>query len=183
MNLSGLSRQELAAYICQALDDNGIQVVLTGGSCVSIYSTEKYVSHDLDFVDISYASIKQIRSTLTKLGFTAPKPGRRYFESEQCPYAIEFPSAPLAIGDEAIEEKQTEKLCTSTGVLRLLSPTDCVKDRLSHYCFWRDRQGLKQAILVATQQPVRLDEVKRWLENEGHPKVFDEFTRALTNRP
>lgn len=180
MNPSKLTRLELAAYICQALENNGIHVVLTGGSCVSIYSSEKYVSYDLDFVDISYASSRQIKSTLAGLGFTSPKPGRRYFESDQCPYAIEFPSAPLAVGDEPVAETRTEKLHTSSGILRLLSPTDCVKDRLSHYCFWHDRQGLEQAVLVASQQPVRLEEIKQWTVNEGYPEAYDEFFKLLT---
>ncbi|WP_240914129.1 hypothetical protein [Microbulbifer sp. SH-1] len=76
MNISELTRQELAAYVCQALEDDGIQIVLTGGSCVSIYSVEQYVSHDLDFIDTSYASSKQIKDTLARLGFKPPKPGR-----------------------------------------------------------------------------------------------------------
>ena len=34
----------------------------------------------------------------------------------------------------------------STGTLRLLTATDCIKDRLAAYYHWRDEQGLEQAI-------------------------------------
>jgi|GEM_PF-4859020 len=50
----------------------------------------------------------------------------------------------------------------STGVLRLLSPTDCVKDRLAAYYRWNDRQSLQQAILVARMCDINLDEIERW---------------------
>ena len=35
-----MSRTELAAFIQSHLESNGIDVVLSGGSCVSIYSNE-----------------------------------------------------------------------------------------------------------------------------------------------
>ena len=39
---------ELAAYICEQLHQRGIRVVLTGGSCVTIYSDNHYASYDLE---------------------------------------------------------------------------------------------------------------------------------------
>ncbi|MGL6160323.1 hypothetical protein [Microbulbifer sp.] len=179
MNIANLSRAELAAWICQALETEGVQVVLTGGSCVSIYSVEAYVSHDIDFVDVSYATSRKIKGVLEKLGFQSPQPGRRYFERKDCAYSVEFPSAPLAIGDEQIELSRTSEMQTAQGVLRLLSPTDCVKDRLSHYCHWKDAQGLEQALLVARRQPVNMAEVERWLKTEGFPEVYKEFSSRL----
>jgi hypothetical protein len=45
--------------------------------------------------------------------------------------------------------------------LKVLSPTDCVKDRLCAFYFWNDLQGLEQAVLVAKSQQVDLKEIKR----------------------
>jgi len=53
--ISGMNRLELAAFISTAFQSNSINVVLSGGSCVSIYSEEKYVSMDLDFVNARFA--------------------------------------------------------------------------------------------------------------------------------
>ncbi|MEE8060173.1 MAG: hypothetical protein V3T17_20430 [Pseudomonadales bacterium] len=47
--VAGLSREELAGLIGEHLRNAGIDVVLSGGSCVSIYFDERYVSKDLDF--------------------------------------------------------------------------------------------------------------------------------------
>jgi hypothetical protein len=46
-----MNRTELAAFICTHLETHGIEVTLTGGSYVSIYSQDEYVSHDLDFIE------------------------------------------------------------------------------------------------------------------------------------
>jgi hypothetical protein len=35
---------ELAAFVCSHLQRNGIDVVLSGGGCVAIYSGGRYVS-------------------------------------------------------------------------------------------------------------------------------------------
>ena len=55
------------------------------------------------------------------------------------------------------------------GALRLqiLTLTQCVMDRASAFHHWRDRQGLDQAVLVAAQQPVDLDEIELWSMREG----------------
>ena len=43
-----ISTKDLAALVYQHLKKDGIDVVLVGGSCVTIYSKDKYVSQDLD---------------------------------------------------------------------------------------------------------------------------------------
>jgi len=53
----------------------------------------------------------------------------RYFKHPESQFIIEFPVGPLAVGSEPV--KQIDEIRFSTGVLRLISPTDCVKDRLA----------------------------------------------------
>jgi len=50
-----------------------------------------------------------------------------------------------------------------------------VLDRLAAFYHWRDRQGLDQAVLVAAQQVVDLDEIERWSVREGHAEAHREF--------
>lgn len=84
----------------------------------------------------------------------------------------------LAVGNEPVRSI-TERV-TATGVLRLLSPSDCVKDRLAAYFHWNDRQALQQAVLVASMQRVDLEEVRRWSTAEGAGGKFEEFLLAIT---
>jgi hypothetical protein len=83
---------------------------------------------------------------------------------------LEFPSGPLAVGREPVRE--TVLLHFSTGSLRIISPTDCVKDRLAAYYHWGDRQSLEQAVLVFKDNAVDLREVERWSEAEGKSVQF-----------
>ena len=46
-----MSMEELAAYVCSELEKDGIETVLSGGSCVEIYSQGKYTSDDIDLID------------------------------------------------------------------------------------------------------------------------------------
>lgn len=55
----------------------------------------------------------------------------RYFVHPDTPLFVEFPSGPLGVGDAPVEE--IAELDTEAGVLRLLTPTDCIKDRLAAY--------------------------------------------------
>jgi hypothetical protein len=69
----------------------------------------------------------------------------------------------------------------STGVLRLLSPTDCVKDRLAAWFHWEDRQALGQAVLVAEAQPVDRADLRRWAKAEGKSQAFEVYLRRLSD--
>jgi len=177
--VSGISRLDLAGLIAKTLKSEGIDVVLTGGSCVSIYSNERYVSMDLDFIDVSLKTNKQIGLALKTIGFESNHQNSRYFAHPDTHLTVEFPSAPLTIGDEFIPSSQVASLETAQGTLRLLSPTDCVKDRLANYYYFRDRQCLDQALMVAAQHPINLVTLKEWHENEKQSEQFLEFVALM----
>jgi hypothetical protein len=71
------------------------------------------------------------------------------------------------------------RICLDTGTLRLLSPTDCVKDRLAAYYHWNDRQCLQQAIWVAQERDVDWNEVERWSRQEREMGKFEEFRKMF----
>ncbi|MFK5938387.1 MAG: hypothetical protein QM497_08325, partial [Sulfurimonas sp.] len=64
-------------------------------------------------------------------------------------------------------------------VLRLLTPTDCVKDRLAAYYHWDDEQCLQQAIWVAKKNEFDLKSVQEWSEKEKSLEKFKIFKNAL----
>ncbi len=158
---------ELAAFVCTHLKNNGINVVLSGGACVSLFTENEYQSFDLDFIENVVTSRKKIREVLQKIGFIEE---HRYYKHPDTKFFLEFPPGPLSIGDEPVREIIEKEF--STGVLKLLSPTDCVKDRLAAYYHWNDRQSLQQAILVAQTCDIDHDEIERWSIKEGKSREF-----------
>ncbi|MBI5640449.1 MAG: hypothetical protein HZA17_08490 [Nitrospirae bacterium] len=168
--------KKLAALISEKLRTKGIDTVLVGGACVSIYTKNRYQSFDLDFV--THATIKEVASVLSEIGFL--RESSRHFTRHDCPLFVEFVAPPIAVGKEPIKA-QTE-LKTRLGLIVLLTPTDCVKDRLAAYYHWNDPQALDQALMVAGAQKVRLYEIKKWSENEGHTEKYREFAKRLKRK-
>jgi hypothetical protein len=101
----------------------------------------------------------------------------RYFRHPDSNVLVEFPPGPLAVGAEPVKEVQEIEL--ATGTLKLISPTDCVKERLASYYHWGDRQALTQALLVVHHRPVDLLEVARWSEAVGKHDEFQEIRPSL----
>ena len=123
-----MTRLELAGFISAAFQENSINVVLSGGSCVSIYSDGRYVSMDLDFVNAAFTKRSRIKEVMEELGFHEES---RHFRHPDSDLLVEFPPGPLGVGNEQV--KQIDNLHTETGTVRIISPTDCVKDRLAWY--------------------------------------------------
>ncbi len=173
-SIGKMTQGELAAYIDSHLRQKDINVVLSGGATVAVYSENKYVSKDLDFISRFLKDDAAIRSAMSELGFE--REGKYYFH-EQTPYFVEFITGPPSVGDEPIGEIREIEM--ATGILRIISPTDSVKDRLASYYHWKDRQGLEQAVLVAKSNEVDLEEVKEWSRKEGKLAEFHEFSQML----
>jgi len=173
--IADMTRLELAGHVCSTLKENNIDAVLTGGSCASIYSQEKYVSYDLDFIDMDVFSDRgKIETVMESLGFCKHS---RYFKHPDTELFVEFPAGPLAIGEEPV--KKVDEIETEMGILRILSPTDCVKDRLSWYYHDGDLQSLDQAILVAHKNEIDLNEIQRWSKVEGKLREFKNIENKL----
>lgn len=173
-SLKNITLEHLAAIISSKLQEYKIDSILVGGACVSIYSQNRYQSYDLDYV--TYEDMKKVAEALHKLGFV--KKGK-YFSQAHCQFYIEFVSPPVSIGKEPISH--FEQYQTPLGTIKMLTPTDCVKDRLAGYYHWEDRQSLDQAITICRQQKKRinLQEIKNWSEKEGHLKEFEIFQKKL----
>ena len=176
INWHALNTEETAALVCKTLDDAGITATLVGGACVMIYSKGEYVSHDLDFV--TDAALRDIASALGTIGFE--RKGGRLFENDACGFLLDFPAPPLAIGREPV--KATSSLRTKAGMLRLLTATDCIKDRLAAWFHWNDHQCLEQAVNIARSHNPTMSEIARWAQVEGHSEKYRAFAKMLGSK-
>jgi len=169
-----MDMKELGGFICEALIAKDIHVVLSGGSCVEIYSRGDYTSYDLDLINQYNEQFKKIHAVMDELGF---KEHDRYFVHVDTKLFIEFPSGPLGVGDTPVND--IAEIDTEAGVLRLLTPTDCIKDRLAAYYHWDDEQCLQQAVWVAKQNEFDLESVMQWSKKESSINKFNIFKEQL----
>lgn len=167
-----ISLKDFAIVIAQALKEKNIDVILTGGAVVSIYSEGKYVSKDADF--LSASDHQFIKQAMHDLGF---KNQGKDFYHDDCSFTVEFPGYELVIGNEPM--KPEGKIKSGDFTLKLLSPTQCVMDRLAAFYHWKDRQSLQQAIMVAQNHPVKLKAIEAWSKNEGMSDRFKIFAEGL----
>lgn len=123
--VSKMTQAELGAFVQSQLRKNGIEVILAGGAAVAIYSTNKYVSKDLDLINIYGVNRRKIREALIEIGFHEHG---RYFKHSDSQFFVEFPPGPLAIGAEPVKEIVEKKL--STGTLMKLEDGRWQKENL-----------------------------------------------------
>jgi len=175
-----VSLRALAARISSKLNEHGVRTVLCGGSCVTVYAKGRYATRDFDFVLSSSYPDSDVAGALAELGYLPDPSVSGAFTHPDEEMVVDIRPAPPSLGDEPTGEPAV--LAVGRYKLVLLSPTDCVKDRLAHFYFYRDRQGCEQAILVCLAQRVNMREVGRWSRAEGQASGFAEFRRELNRR-
>lgn len=173
--IGAMNMGELAAFVFSHLKKKGIDVVLSGGACVGILTEGKYVSYDLDFIENFASGRRKLKKVLGEIGFEEEG---RYFKHPDTKFFLEFPGGPLAVGNEPPFEISV--IHFETGELRMLSATDCIKDRLAAYYHWDDQECLEQALLVGNTREANLAEIERWSLAEGEEKKFKHFKKLLS---
>jgi len=172
-----LSHLELAAFVCDHLRASGIDTVLTGGACVTIYTRNRYESYDLDFVNVAAVSLAKIETALLLIGFV---PDGRIYVNNKVKYSIDILDPPLSIGEEKIIG--THLITIKKMQLKLLTATDSVRDRLAAFYFWKDLQALEQALMVARDNEVDLVKIKNWSKREGELEKFKVFLKKVQEK-
>ena len=176
MDLSACTVEELWRFVAAHLEERGIGVVLVGGAVVSVYSAGAYVSGDLDFVQEALFP-RDVQAAMAELGFQ--KEGRHFRHPDCAHLFVEFVSGPLGIGDDS----DIEPAVAAEGAqkLKLLSPTDCVRDRLAGFIHFGSRDYMDQCILVASSRSIDWDKIERWCKGEGPngPPAFAELRRRV----
>jgi hypothetical protein len=173
--INKMSQIEIAALVQSHLHENGITVILSGGAATSYFCQNKYVSADIDLVNIYRVSPKKITIAMNTLGF---QESGRHFVHPESQYIVEFPPGPLMVGIEPV--MATDQIPLSTGCLEIISATDCIKDRLAAFYHWGDQQCFRQAILVANSLKVDLKEIERWSIGESKLAEYERFLNEIS---
>ena len=176
INLRSISLPDLAGYLSEELRKRGVDTILVGGACVTIYSKNLYQSYDLDY--ITYNDMNKVKKALKELGFLEKQ---KYFCHAECPWLVEFVSSPVAVGEEFIQKFNSVK--TRFGTIKMLYPIDSVKDRLASFYHWDDRQGLEQALNICSEHVINLEELEDWSIREKHKDKFLIFKKLFNKSP
>jgi len=171
---SSSSLAEVAVVVASALNDAGIDVVLTGGACATFYSGGTYLSNDLDFIVRRGGTRRTLDQAMLRVGFQ--RDGDRYVHPGTI-FFVEFPRGPLAIGDDL--KITPVVLHLAGGTVAALSATDACRDRLAAFFHWSDRQSLSVAVAIARKQSVEMSTIQDWSQKEGFVASFQEFARAV----
>lgn len=176
IDLKVCTEEQLWKYVASHLSKKGIDTVLVGGAVAAIYSNGLYRSGDLDFVHMSF-TVKGLEEAMLELGFKKMDV-RRYHHPECKHILIEFPGGPpVGIGEDYRIKPREVKFEGST--IKIFSPTDCVKDRLAGYIYFKHEENLNQAIMVAKAQRVNYAKIKQWCVGEKAEWAYDNFLKKL----
>ncbi len=173
-NWNNCTEEEFWQYVAWHLSAGGVGTVLVGGAVVAIYSSGIYRSGDINLVPDEFQRTL-IADILQKIGFV--KSGRHFVHPECKHIFVDFPIGPVALGDDyKIKPDERE---VAGKILKLLSPTDCVKDRLASYIHFNTRDFFDQAVLVAKSQKVNMNNIKAWCAKENSSEIYKEFKKAI----
>lgn len=171
INLRTCTEEELWKYVASALAESGVDVILVGGAVVSVYSKGAYKSGDLDFVLNDFSRKELNRVLINELKF---KKKGRYYKHDECTHLfLEFASFPASIGEDYnIKPDEVE---FEGKIIKIFSPTDCVRDRLASFAFFNAKECLDQAVLVAKEHNVNYKKIEDWCKAENIQSKFKEF--------
>lgn len=166
------SLEDVCFEVADALNRYSIQAVLTGGSAATLYAPDVYASLDADFVLPNPPKRERLREALADVGFVQT-PTLGMFEHPRTRFTLDFPKGPLAVGGDYIRETATVERANIR--LLILTPTDCVRDRLAHFYYWSDYTALTAAVGVARARRERVDieNLREWTERESGPGAAD----------
>lgn len=174
---------EVAVVVSEALEKAGITATLSGGGAVSIYSDNIYQSFDLDFVTAAMAA--ELAPVLEQLGFQHT-PGTRaaQFEHPLVDWYLDFRASPLTFGSFEAGHEDCTVISLPAGRLRIITPTQSVMDRLAAAFEWRDPQSRDQAVLVAANNAIEWEILRRWFADEGYSETeYERFRNAAEASP
>lgn len=171
------SLRHVAAAVAAALARAGVDAVLTGGACATLYTDGAYQSFDLDFILRSPAKQRVVDRALAPVGFRRVQD--RYVHRHSS-FFVEFPAGPLGIGRD-VDIRPASLRLGRTRILAL-SPTDSCRDRLAAYYHWDDGPSLDAAVEIAVRHPVDLKRIRAWSADEGAADGFAQFLKALRRR-
>jgi len=119
---------------------------------------------------------------MESIGFRHSASGRlAVFEHPDVQWFVEFVAAPLSFGALTVSADDCAQLALNQGQLRIVTPTQCVMDRLAAAFHWNDPQSKEQALQVAQGNEIDWTALERWFDTEGQSKVDFESFRATAS--
>jgi hypothetical protein len=172
IDLKNCNESELWKYVAVHLKKHDIDTVLVGGAVVSVYTDGAYQSGDLDFVKLDLFTTG-LEKAMKEIGFE--RKGTRHYINDECKHLfVEFPGGPpLGIGED--NEIVPDEVEVEGHIIKIYSPTDCVKDRLASYIHFNAPECLDQAVMVAKKHPVNYEKIKSWCIAEKGEKQWEDF--------
>ena len=175
--IDAFNTEQFWQYVAVHLKQHNYETILVGGAVVAIYSDEAYTSGDLDLIVTNKLTL-DLEPVMAEIDFYR-LPERRYFgHRESKKYLIEFPPGPVEIAESTNIKPSTRKI--GQTVIKLLSPTDCIIDRLMSYIYFNGhREDIENAVLVARKQKYNKAKVKAACFENHREDVYNEFIETL----
>lgn len=155
MNLQDMSLAEVAAFVSEHLRQRGFEVVVVGGSSITLHAPQVYTSHDIDFAVTNGARRRALQKALEEIGFRADG---RSFAHPDTPYTVDFVAETPSIDQHAITD--FVEIRTSLGSVRTYRLEDALADRIAAFVHWSDRESLAVAERVVAAVPERLTQAR-----------------------
>lgn len=166
--------ESLWKHIASYLESKNYGVTLVGGGVATIYSKGKYASGDLDFVLDSLFTHKEFKKAMADLGFENKT---RVYSRSDCPFTIDVSTPPIEIGEDGTPEIATQFFAGQT--IKILSPTECIKDRLNKAFQWKDDQAYQAALAVAKECNFNISKLEKFCIENKMQEIFDEFIKDI----
>ena len=113
-SIEDMSQLELAAFVHTHLRERGVNVVLSGGAAVSMYSKGRYISLDLDLVNIHSARFGSIRAAMNEIGFEEDRYGFHNLD-------VKIQDIPV-VTDLPFEIESMDVWCYGSNIFELTEP-------------------------------------------------------------
>lgn len=164
MKFAGMSLVELAAAVATHLKARGIDVVVVGGSAITLHVPDVYTSMDVDFAVTSGIDRRKITLALHELGFH--RRGRVFVHTDTG-YSVDFVADTPYVGQEPVDD--CAEIRTPIGSVRVLHLEDAIADRIAAFLHWSDSQSLDVAERAAAAARDRL----AWERIDGALRKLD----------
>jgi hypothetical protein len=170
--------EEFWKHVAAHLESKGIGLTLVGGAVATIYSKGAYESGDLDFVfDSMFQDRSKFQRALAEIGIQ--KIYQRFYKHPDSPFLLESKTPPIEIGHQDNANLEIIKLQEGGQKIKILSPTDCINDRLYKADEYDDDEAFEAALLVAKETGFVRKRVKIFCEENKKLEIFEKFLSLL----
>ena len=141
-----------------------------------VYAPDAKASFDQDYIAWFADRKNEFDRALEEIGFRRKV---RVYTSSATLISLEFPDDQILIGNDFLRFEDCARLERNDLSLRLLTPTDCVRDRLCGFFYYNDIGNLNTAVAVAKAKNVEPEGIRQWAEREGQAAKFERFLQRF----